>query len=367
MGIVYSVFWVYQRQKLSTICYSLFTFAKAHALELVGFGLLLLGLVLSTVSSADIRTGLGVIKSWFLVPFFFALSAIFILNTRYLIPNTRLLWQSLAASGVTVSLIAFGYALLGQFTFDGRLRAFYDSPNQLGMYLAITLVTTAWLARKYHGSSIKYQVFITLAFLLQLLVLYLTQSQSGMLGALAGLAAILFWPRFKKIHNTKYLILNTVLLAVYLLASILITTQVRYFLAPADRSSLASRAQIWQAAWDIGKDNWFLGIGPRQFQAKYLEYQPKYPPYLEWAAPQPHNLLLATWLQAGLVGLVGFLLLISRRAFNPIILALLVMGLFDTPVLAGDTSFTLFLFVLTLGNSRMYNQEGRTLSYSLFD
>jgi O-antigen ligase len=31
---------------------------------------------------------------------------------------------------------------------------------------------------------------------------------------------------------------------------------------------------------------------------------------LEWAVPQPHNIFLAFWLQAGLLGFAGFLMLL---------------------------------------------------------
>ena len=62
----------------------------------------------------------------------------------------------------------------------------------------------------------------------------------------------------------------------------------------------------------ILKDHWLIGIGPGLFQPYYLDYQKYFPPYLEWAVPQPHNLFLAWWLQAGLLGLIGFLWLVIK-------------------------------------------------------
>jgi O-antigen ligase len=41
-----------------------------------------------------------------------------------------------------------------------------------------------------------------------------------------------------------------------------------------------------------------------------LVYQQKFPPYLEWAVPHPHNIFLTTWLYAGLVGFAGFLFIL---------------------------------------------------------
>jgi O-antigen ligase len=58
------------------------------------------------------------------------------------------------------------------------------------------------------------------------------------------------------------------------------------------------------------KNHWLIGIGPGNYQEKYLDYQKYYPPYLEWAVPHPHNLYLAFWLYGGIAGLIGFLSLI---------------------------------------------------------
>ena len=67
---------------------------------------------------------------------------------------------------------------------------------------------------------------------------------------------------------------------------------------------------IWKSAGLMIKNNPLFGIGPGNFQEKYMEYQKYFPPYLEWAVPQPHNIFLAFWLESGLIGLAGFILLL---------------------------------------------------------
>jgi O-antigen ligase len=136
----------------------------------------------------------------------------------------------------------------------------------------------------------------------------------------------------------------------------------------SERSSFASRMMIWKSAWAIGSDNWILGIGPGRFQETYLSYQRFYPPYLEWAVPQPHNLYLAFWLQTGLLGLIGFIVLLVswiryrlklicdssqdadankiRIILLVMILSMLVHGLIDTPYWKNDLSVVFWLLLL---------------------
>ena len=119
-----------------------------------------------------------------------------------------------------------------------------------------------------------------------------------------------------------------------------------------ERSSLASRLAIWKSAGLMAEKNPLFGIGPGNFQEKYLEYQKYFPPYLEWSAPQPHNIFLAFWLESGLVGLIGFIILLvyffrdNKKAiennldlgilFLAIMIYVLIHGLVDTTYWRND-------------------------------
>ena len=77
------------------------------------------------------------------------------------------------------------------------------------------------------------------------------------------------------------------------------------------RSSVASRVMIWRSAQKMLENDWAMGIGPSNFQEKYLDNQKYFSPYLEWAVPHPHSLYLAFWLSAGLLGFLTFLLMLG--------------------------------------------------------
>ena len=124
---------------------------------------------------------------------------------------------------------------------------------------------------------------------------------------------------------------------------------------------------IWNSSAKIIRDNPAFGIGPGNFQKEYLDYQKYFPPYLEWAVPQPHNLYLAFWLQSGIFGLIGFLLLVyfwlgnlfkkirQKNSFfgleavlAEIMLYIIIVGLFDTPVWKNDLALV-FSAIVFLG------------------
>jgi O-antigen ligase len=113
-----------------------------------------------------------------------------------------------------------------------------------------------------------------------------------------------------------------------------------------ERSSLSSRVMIWRTGLYSLADHPLWGIGLGNFQKIYLEHQPYFSPYLEWAVPQPHNFVLALWLQAGLLGLtlLGYIVWISiqaskqskllseRRLLVALLIGTMAYGIFDTPL-----------------------------------
>jgi len=129
---------------------------------------------------------------------------------------------------------------------------------------------------------------------------------------------------------------------------------------------------VWQAALKILNNNFILGIGPGMFQEYYLDYQKYFSPYLEWAAPQPHNIFLAFWLQCGIFGLAGFLWLLIRFfktgfklsaighrslviGLMAVMVYILVHGLVDATYWKNDLSVIFWLTVVLIEISKIKN------------
>ncbi|HEX7586138.1 MAG TPA: O-antigen ligase family protein, partial [Patescibacteria group bacterium] len=133
--------------------------------------------------------------------------------------------------------------------------------------------------------------------------------------------------------------------------------KLRAIYAVSERSSIASRLMIWKTAGKLAHDNPVWGIGPGNFQNKYLEYQKFFPPYLEWAVSHPHNIFLAFFLYSGLAGTTGFVMLVFfwfrdilkkedsalKTIFLGVMIYALLHGLVDTTYFKNDLAVIFWL------------------------
>lgn len=284
-----------------------FVFKKITSLPkivLLALAFIVSGLLFSTFLNNDYRTGLGIIKGWFLIPMLFAFSLYAIIDSR---EDVEKIIKSIYFSIVFVGFIALIYKILGAATYDNRLTAFYSSPNYLAMYLApgvffgIYFLSNSFLKNNFSKTFFFYGA--TMLFIL--VPLYYTYSYGAWLALIASftITTLALKKTCSKMH---WVILFLIIGALVLFFSQISTQKFSAITHLSSRSSIASRLMIWKASTLLIKNNPLIGIGPGNFQAAYLAIQPEFEPYLEWAVPQPHNLLLAFWLQAGLLGLLGF-------------------------------------------------------------
>jgi len=314
---------------------------------------LLFSVLISTIYSINLRVSLGAAKSWFFLPviLFFALLP-WMRSPEF---RQKFLY-SMALSGVFITLTSLPFLLTGSFTYDGRLAGIFLSPNHLAMALVPGLLAIIILVTShYHGNpksqtqtrsnkipdsklqfgfrvwdfichlDFRFENFrkvshgkLPYALLLMILViesiiLYLTYSYGTWIGITTAVLFLLIWDlRFYcKVGFGTWKLLILLFLVIIAISQIdnpklLNIIQGNYY------SSLHSRLMIWQSALAISRDHWFTGVGADNFQQAYLEYQSQFPePYIEWSAPQPHNVFLAFLTQLGIIGLISFISIIS--------------------------------------------------------
>ena len=95
----------------------------------VGIVCMIVGLFVGFIFHPSFHVG-GVIFSWILLPLMSVIATRAALGEKY-----KIVFQSYYLSALGVSCIAVGYLLLGELTYDMRLKAFYLSPNHLAMYI----------------------------------------------------------------------------------------------------------------------------------------------------------------------------------------------------------------------------------------
>jgi len=333
---------------------------------ITGIILLFLGLTISTAVSTDIKTSAGIMKGWFADPFLFFLVLINVVKTKKQIVYLFGAW---ALSGLVVAVISLIYLMIGDLTYDDRLKSFFLSPNHLAMYLSppFLMLLIFLLRGKIAGggelkildigywklgnwkleigklrnweierlldnvfqvSSFKFQVS---SLIIIFIPLYFTYSYGAFLGIAAVIVCLVIpllrggWGCVKKLHNPplappergiingKSVNFTAIILCLLILSSFLFLSADKFqqIADSENRSSFHSRLMIWNVSKEILRDNFIFGIGPGTFQKVYLSYANKFDElYLEWAVPQPHNIFLAFWLQTGIIGLLGFILIL---------------------------------------------------------
>lgn len=317
---------------------------------IIGAALMCLGVLIATIAGDDLRAGFGVLKGWFVMPILFGL--VVWMRGAQQRATAKLYLGTYFVSAVSVSVIALFYYLIGELTYDGRLRGFYTSPNYLALYISPAIFFLYYLndlRGRWRWITSGGVVIIASA-------LYFTNSFSAWLAIGGAFVVTAFFLQRKK----RVLVISVALLGLALILLQVNGQKIADLREVPERSSVASRLMIYKSAVMIGRDHIVVGITPNTFQDHYLEYQKHFPPYLEWAVPQPHNLYLAFWLQGGLLGLLGLLtvlwwfygrmyVFIKKNASVAFLVAsvtsILLYGLSDTPYWKNDLAFVFWLLI----------------------
>jgi len=291
-------------KKRSVIFKKIAQFPKSFLLSLF---LIITGIVFSVLFNGNFTVGFGILKGWFLVPFFFSFALYLMIDSS---TSLEAVFKSIYFSTVAVGLVAIFYKLFNLLTYDERLTAFYSSPNYLALYLAPGIFFGLFFFCKQYSQNklSKQTLFYLLTLLLISISLYFTYSYGAWMAILLSL--LLTRLVLQPIKKQFFALIVLLLFFFALFASQIGTQKLSAALSLSTQSSFASRIMIWKSSLLLITQHPLVGIGAGNFQAAYLNTQPYFPPYLEWAVPQPHNIFLAFWLQAGLAGLTGFLWLL---------------------------------------------------------
>ncbi len=282
---------------------------------LSGVFLLLAGIAAATFLSVDLRVSAGIFKGWFFDPLLFFIVLVSIIKSSGQAENAL---KAFSASGfaAAVSGLFYWFGLLPDgVSYDGRLHAFFSSPNYLAMYLAVPFIVAVWFfltdsfPDENRKNSGKQKYFWLVSGFVMAGAIYLTYSYAAWLAVFV--AVFLLICLLAPIAKKKVIFTAFLLFFIVLFFAQSGTDKFQSLKDLSYRSSANSRVMIWSSALMIGRDHPVFGIGPGNFQKYYLDYQKRFTePYLEWAVPEPHNVFLAFWLETGILGLAGFVLIL---------------------------------------------------------
>lgn len=329
-------------------------FFVSFLLILFAFGTILSWI--TNFSTNNWTDGLGIIKSFLVLPILFSLFLVFFIKKNYF--SFFNIFKYFFLSTSLLSFWGIINIITNSLTFDGRLRIFYDSPNHFAMILSPAIIFGIWLLffnnKKF--SKIKYSRLIIIALISLILNLIFTKS----LGAIVAIILSILFIYLSKKESLEKLFKKTLLFLLFLSTIIVINISFfNKFFPSALHTSTGSRIAIYQSTEKILSDNFLWGVGPRNFQEKYLEYQKFFAPYPEWAIPHAHNNLLHIYVELGFLSAIAFFALIFIKLLNKkprnqekilalsILIYFLIHGIFDTTIWQNDTSF-LFWFIVLL-------------------
>ena len=261
---------------------------------------LMVGL-LSLVASTMLRESLRELRTVIIEPIVYY----FLLATSLRGKQRALgLANALILAGFVISAVGlFQYMFTGDvITAEGvrRIRGFYGSPNNLGLFLGRVIpiaFSLAWL-----GSTHRRRYLVALAMMLAALFLSFSV---GAWGAVAMSA--LFVAAFRGRKALAWAAAGVATGGLALVPLLQVQRIGSHF--SLQQGTTLLRINIWQAALNMARDNPVLGIGLDNFLYKY----PRYMLPDAWREPNlshPHNLVLDFWLSMGSLGVVVILWLL---------------------------------------------------------
>lgn len=302
------------------------------------------------------QVSLGIWKGWVLAPVLYCAVLTQVLRSY---EDVRKVLRAFLYSAALVGLGSHLLALFGDgLTIDFRLRGFYASANELALVVVpAILVAVAFLFQRHRPPN-RWDSLDLFALAIVSYTLFFTQSYAGILAVFGSLALFVLLQFFRNPAQRRA-ILSAFIVMILAFAAVLATQintpKFKQFLDFENRSSTSVRLQIYQVAWDLVKKHPLDGVGPGLFQASYREDAALVlgQPPMEWDMPHPHNIFLAFWLNAGLLGLAAFvaLLVFSHRRFTYPLLALwaiVIHGFFDTPFWKNDLAMIFWLVIVAI-------------------
>jgi O-antigen ligase len=339
------------------------TLIQKNKLLATGVVLFLTAATISIFTSVDIRKAAGEWRAFYIEPIliFFVLS-IYLKNldekTRSKnIQNYILL--PLILSALTTSILCIyqhftGYLVPYAFWANRetyRVTGWYGFPNAVGLFLAPIIPLSLYLIQKNWRKNKKIAYLSIATIFTSLLAILFAKGSGPLIGVAAGFGVLLLCYKKTRIPAIVFGIIASV--GIILLPP---THSIKQELLATNYSGQLRR-DIWSETFALLKDLPITGAGIASYEERIVHYRGDH--WIE-VFHHPHNIFLTIWINTGLLGLIGFVIIlvwffttaIKNNSQTKFVLAsmcvILTMGLVDSPYIKNDLAILFWLLPVLL-------------------
>lgn len=323
--------------------------------------LIIIGSTIGAAIAPNKVEAAGLWKAYFIEPMMFF---VLLYNIWQSDENKNIILWSLGLTALPIALLAIYQKITAFGIYEPgwtaaahrRVTSIFSSPNAVGLYLGpIVAIYLGWLMADL--KKIWSSLFKLIIIIISLAAISFTYSK----GALLGLGVAFIFALLQGLNRKKII---TITVALLIMAGIFVVTQPTAVKNILTSGSSTNRLMLWQMANNYllaSPAHFIFGSGILGFAQ--IEDQLRDPLKLE-PLLYPHNIILNFWLEIGLVGLTGFILLIVqffKRGRKKLMtsqwltiglmaamMTILVHGLIDVPYFKNDLALIFWLVVAML-------------------
>lgn len=401
---ILSVVWLmrhYKHSSLQSLVSTIKHHVTTHPSLFFALTLFLTGATVGIFFATDIRAALGEWKAFYIEPVLLFIILITSVKTRR---HVTLILSGLFLSGFVTALLAIyqhftGWLVPHAFWANRntyRVTSWYGFPNAVGLFLAPLVPISLYVLKEFLGKiqDIKYKkqdtrykiqttinkqyqnsnvfwklkfinwkLFVSCLLCLGILITFIlatvyAKSTGSLIGVAAGTGILLLF--YKKTRWPAIALGLVGLVGVFLLPA---DNPIKTELLAQDRSGQI-RVHIWAETVELLSHHPIVGAGLASYSEKIAPYHTLVNGERIEIFHHPHNILLTMWVNIGIVGLIGFLLLFIwfyKQGIQLVKLeignwklgiflvssmtVILVSGLVDSPYIKNDLAMLFWLII----------------------
>ncbi|NTV30894.1 O-antigen ligase family protein [candidate division WWE3 bacterium] len=329
---------------------------ELNKLMLLGVTLIMAGAIVSVMVADNLIAAAGIYRAYFFEPFLIFVVLADTLASFSTIPvriggfsytaiewvQKALLFTALWLSIIGISQFIFTWPIFTSHQAD-RAHGVYNNGNALALFIGPIL--SIQIIQFIRTHQVKFWPFIFVC--IQIGALIMSKSSGGMIAFISTIGIIYLGT---KIHKKLPQALYVIVCVTFISFLINISTFTYKTDNPWVRhgGTMQIRFCVWEGTKNLLKDHWVTGSSLSGFQQMYSQ---NYTTCDAEPLVYPHNWILNSWTETGILGLVGMILTIFvglsslGNPITPYFVYFFIHGLVDVPYFKNDLSLLFWIMI----------------------